>query len=98
MSSTGAGSQPANTGREAFSSVYRKTSIVVGNLTVLVLLVRGARHFIAEARGHALAEALIRLAVELTIEVVLAVLFSLVVVALPIAGLVYYIQYITRET
>src|SRR5262245_7603561 len=92
---TGARSQPPGSRRPPFKSVFQKTSLFVANLTVLMLLIRGAAHFVAEARGRELGEALLAFGVELTIQVVVAVLLSLFFVALPLAGLIWYIQYLT---
>ena len=90
-----AGSPPPP--RASFNSIYHKTAVVIGSLTVAVLLIKEAGGFLHQATRLGLGEAVAEFAVGFTIEVVIVVLVNSLVVALPIAGLIYYARYLVED-
>ena len=83
--------------RVPFKTIFHKTAVVIGNLTVAVLLIKEAGGFLHEATRLGLGEAVASFAVGFTIEVMIVVLVNCLVVALPIAGLIYYARYLVEE-
>ena len=83
--------------RASFTSIFHRTSVVIGYLTVAVLLIKEAGGFLREATRLGFGEAVASFAVGFAIEAVILVVFNCVVVALPIAGLIYYARYLTED-
>lgn len=101
MSSTASPVAPPP-GRTSFKTILRKTQNVVGNLTVAFLLIKEGYSFVSDVHGQDLGEgelggALIGFAVGFTIEATFAVLINYVLIAPPIAALIYYTHDIARD-
>lgn len=81
-------------GRVPFETIFSKTSIVSGNLTAAVVFVREGVTYLREARRLGLGEAFNDFAVAFIINVVIAVVANCILLALPIAGVIYYMRYL----
>lgn len=83
-------------GRVPFKTTWRKVSVVVANLTAFFVFVRELGALAAEGERTGWGETFAWFLAAVTVKSVLAVIFNCFAVALPIAGVIHYVRYLSR--
>jgi len=80
-----------------FSVLFKKTSVVIGNLTAAIVFFRELVVYLDEGKRIGFRAAAPDFAVAFLLKATLLSLANCLVVALPLAGVIYYFRYLARE-
>ena len=84
-------------GRLPFQTIFRRTAAVVANLTALVVFVREFPPWLKALPSLGWREASVDLILRLTGQAVVLSVINTFVVALPLAGAIYYFRFIAER-
>jgi hypothetical protein len=88
---------PAPPGRLPFQTIFTRTATVIANLTSLVVFVREFPPWLQALPGLGWREASIDLILRLTAQAVVLSVINTFVVALPLAGAIYYFRFLAER-
>ena len=97
MSGSAPAPETAPPGRPPFKTIFTKTAIVVANLTSIVVFVREFPPWVKELPRLGWREASVDLILRLTAQAVVLSVVNTFVVALPIAGAIYYFRFLAER-
>ena len=89
--------EPGPPGRMTFQTVFGKTAVVVANLTAVVVFFRALPTLLKEAPRLGWREATVQFLLLLTLQSVIASVVNTFVVALPLAGAIYYFRFLAQR-
>ena len=88
---------PAPSGRLPFQTVFARTASVIANLTAIVVFIREFPPWLGALPRLGWREASIDLGLRLTAQAVVLSVINTFVVALPLAGAIYYFRFLAER-
>ena len=88
---------PAPPGRLPFQTIFTRTATVIANLTSIVVFIREFPPWLKALPGLGWREASVDLVLRLTAQAVVLSVINTFVVALPLAGAIYYFRFVAER-
>ena len=89
--------EPASPGRLPFRTLFARTATVIANLTAIVVFIREFPPWLRALPRMGWHEASIDLILRLTAQAVVLSVVNTFVVALPLAGAIYYFRFLAER-